>query len=68
MIVEGRNVWSRLLSPRAARLMGLPEKYALPNNYDEAYHVAGDGGVPVAMAGDLQETLKVFTSFEQIVW
>ena len=30
---------SRLLSPReAARLMGLPEEYVLPNNYNEAYH------------------------------
>ncbi len=49
MIVEGKKVRSRLLSPReAARLMGLPEDYALPNNYNEAYHVAGDGvAVPV---------------------
>jgi DNA (cytosine-5)-methyltransferase 1 len=49
MIVEGKKVRSRLLSPReAARLMGLPEEYALPNNYNEAYHVAGDGvAVPV---------------------
>ena len=49
MIVEGRKVRSRLLSPReAARLMGLPEEYVLPNNYNEAYHVAGDGvAVPV---------------------
>jgi DNA (cytosine-5)-methyltransferase 1 len=49
MIVEGKKVRSRLLSPReAARLMGLPEEYVLPNNYNEAYHVAGDGvAVPV---------------------
>ena len=49
MIVEGRKVRSRLLSPReAARLMGLPDDYELPNNYNEAYHVAGDGvAVPV---------------------
>jgi DNA (cytosine-5)-methyltransferase 1 len=38
-----------LLSPReAARLMGLPDDYMLPQNYNEAYHLAGDGvAVPV---------------------
>ena len=46
MIVEGDQVRSRLLSPReAARLMGLPDSYDLPGNYNEAYHVAGDGVV-----------------------
>ena len=46
MIVEGSEIRSRLLSPReAARLMGLPEDYELPENYDEAYHLAGDGVV-----------------------
>ena len=41
MIVEGKKVRSRLLSLReAARLMGLPEEYVLPNNYNEAYHLA----------------------------
>ena len=44
MIVEGDEARSRLLSPReAARLMGLPEDYTLPDNYNEAYHLAGDG-------------------------
>jgi DNA (cytosine-5)-methyltransferase 1 len=49
LIVEGEAVRSRLLSPReAARLMGLPEHYELPANYNEAYHLAGDGvAVPV---------------------
>lgn len=49
IIVEGDDMRSRLLSPReAARLMGLPEKYKLPENYNEAYHLAGDGvAVPV---------------------
>ena len=46
MIVEGDVVRSRLLSPReAARLMGLPDSYKLPENYNEAYHLAGDGVV-----------------------
>jgi DNA (cytosine-5)-methyltransferase 1 len=46
VIVEGKSVRSRLLSPReAARLMGLPDSYKLPQNYNEAYHLAGDGVV-----------------------
>lgn len=47
--VKGKIIRSRLLSPReAARLMGLPENYKLPENYNEAYHLAGDGvAVPV---------------------
>ena len=49
MVVEGARVRSRLLSPReAVRLMGLPDTYALPENYNDAYHLAGDGvAVPV---------------------
>lgn len=46
MIVDGDHVRSRLLSPReAARLMGLPEHYLLPDRYNDAYHLAGDGVV-----------------------
>lgn len=49
LIVEGRDVKSRLLSPReAARLMGIPERYLLPERYNDAYQLAGDGvAVPV---------------------
>ena len=44
MIVDGARVLSRLLSPReVARLMGLPDHYVLPENYNDAYHLAGDG-------------------------
>lgn len=44
LIVEDGVIRSRLLSPReAARLMGLPDDYWLPRNYNEAYHLAGDG-------------------------
>ena len=44
MLVEGSKIRTRLLSPReAARLMGLPETYKLPTNYNDAYHLAGDG-------------------------
>ncbi|WP_192255587.1 DNA cytosine methyltransferase [Mesorhizobium caraganae] len=61
MVVDGRSIGSRLLSPReAARLMGLPEDYQLPRNYNEAYHLAGDGvAVPVVkfLASSLLEPL-----------
>ncbi len=44
VVVEGSRIRSRLLSPReAARLMGVPEDYPLPTNYNEAYHLFGDG-------------------------
>ncbi len=44
LVVEGKRVRSRLLSPReAARLMGLSDGYLLPDRYNEAYHVCGDG-------------------------
>jgi len=46
LVVEGHRVRSRLISGReAARLMGLPDEYQLPTNYNEAYHLAGDGVV-----------------------
>ncbi len=49
VVVDGRRIRSRLLSPReAARLMGVPDDYPLPRNYNEAYHLFGDGlAVPV---------------------
>lgn len=46
VVVDGSRVRSRLLSTReAARLMGLPDQYKLPRNYNDAYHIAGDGVV-----------------------
>lgn len=49
MLVEGNKVRSRLLSTReAASLMGLPDTYILPERYNDAYKLAGDGvAVPV---------------------
>lgn len=50
MIVEKDQIRSRLLSSReAARLMGLPETYKLPDRYTDAYHIAGDGLVVPAV-------------------
>ena len=46
LVVEGNKIRSRLLSPReAARLMGMPDDYQLPDNRNAAYHLAGDGVV-----------------------
>jgi DNA (cytosine-5)-methyltransferase 1 len=47
--IKGRKTRSRLMTPReAARLMGLEESYKLPDVYNEAYHLIGDGvAVPV---------------------
>ena len=46
VVVEGSKVRSRLISSReTARLMGLPDDYTLPDNYNEAYHLTGDGVV-----------------------
>lgn len=70
LFVDGERLGSRLLSPReAARLMGLPDEYRLPERYNDAYHVAGDGVVvPVVRhlakhilepaLGNLQKTRK----------
>ncbi|MDX6405370.1 MAG: (cytosine-5)-methyltransferase 1 [Blastocatellia bacterium] len=46
LIVEGDSVRARLISAReTARLMGLRDSYLLPENYNEAYHLTGDGVV-----------------------
>lgn len=66
LFVQGDQTRSRLLSPReAARLMGAPDQYQLPEKYNEAYHLMGDGlAVPVVswlegcLLGPLCKTLK----------
>lgn len=46
IVVDHGAVKTRLISSReTARLMGLPDEYTLPNNYNEAYHLTGDGVV-----------------------
>lgn len=49
MTVHGSKIRSRLISTReTARLMGLPDTYKLPEKYNQAYHLTGDGvAVPV---------------------
>lgn len=66
LIVEGAKVRSRLITAReAARLMGLPDSYTLPANYNDAYHLTGDGVVvPVVrhLAQHLLEPLAAVVS------
>lgn len=46
IIVDGADIRTRLLTAReAARLMGLPETFQLPERYNDAYHLVGDGVV-----------------------
>ncbi len=49
LVVDGHDIKSRLVSGReTARLMGLPDDYVLPEKYNDAYHLTGDGvAVPV---------------------
>jgi DNA (cytosine-5)-methyltransferase 1 len=44
LVIDGKKIRSRLISAReTARLMGMPDTYKLPKNYNEAYHLTGDG-------------------------
>jgi DNA (cytosine-5)-methyltransferase 1 len=57
VLIDGKNVRSRLISPReTARLMGLSDSYQLPENYNEAYHLTGDG-VAVPVVGYLADSI-----------
>lgn len=57
LVINGERVRSRLLSPReAARLMGLEDSYRLPERYNDAYHVCGDG-VCVPVVRHIAKTL-----------
>ncbi len=49
LVCDQSGIRTRLLSAReAARLMGLPDSYRLPDRYNDAYHLSGDGlAVPV---------------------
>ena len=55
LVANGSWLWKAILSvpalsphERVARLMGVPDTYVLPANYNEAYHLMGDGlAVPV---------------------
>ena len=70
VVVRGDEVRSRLISSReTARLMGLPDNYKLPENYNEAYHLTGDG-VVVSVVRYLAENLlePLLTPRHMKVW
>jgi len=71
ILVEGKSIKARLISSReTARLMGLPDKYKLPANYNEAYHLTGDGVVvPVVrhLASNILEPVLAATQAEATV-
>jgi DNA (cytosine-5)-methyltransferase 1 len=59
MIVEGGQVHTRLISAReTARLMGLPEWYVLPQRYNDAYYLTGDGVVVPVVSWIEQHILR----------
>ncbi|MEM0503931.1 MAG: DNA cytosine methyltransferase [Archaeoglobaceae archaeon] len=59
MIIEGEKIRSRLLSPReTARLMGVDDSYILPERYNDAYHLMGDGLV-VPVVTWLSQTILI---------
>lgn len=70
LVVEGKRIRSRLLSPReAARLMGVPEDYPMPAKYNDAYHLFGDGlVVPVVswLEKYLLRSLALGKTLEQV--
>jgi DNA (cytosine-5)-methyltransferase 1 len=65
VVVENGRVRSRLMSAReTARLMGLPEDYVLPPNYNEAYHLTGDGVVVPVVGHIAEQLLEVLLAFQ----
>ncbi|SFW32046.1 DNA cytosine methyltransferase [Nitrosovibrio sp. Nv17] len=57
IVVEGHRVRTRLLSPReAAGLMGLPDDHPLPDSYQHAFQLIGDG-VVIPVVNFLARTL-----------
>jgi DNA (cytosine-5)-methyltransferase 1 len=57
ILVDGQRVRTRLMQPlETARLMGLTKKYTLPENFNEALHLTGDG-VAVPVVQHIADTL-----------
>jgi DNA (cytosine-5)-methyltransferase 1 len=57
IVIKNGEVRSRLILPQeAAALMGIPNTYKLPEKYNDAYHLLGDG-VVVPVVTWLKETI-----------
>jgi DNA (cytosine-5)-methyltransferase 1 len=64
-VVNDNEIRSRLISSReTARLMGLPDGYKLPQNYNEAYHLTGDGVVVPVVRHLAKHLLEPVLDFE----
>jgi len=69
LVVEGDKIRSRLLSTReTARLMGLPDTYKLPETYNEAYHLTGDGVAVPVVRYIAQHVIEPVLSNAQELW
>ena len=63
VVAEHGAVKTRLLSVReAARLMGVPDSYVIPSNYNDGYHIFGDGLAVPAVNFIGQHLLDVLAS------
>lgn len=68
LVIENGDIRSRLISTReTARLMGLPDDYWLPVNYNEAYHVTGDGLAVPVVRHLVQELIEPFLREQECV-
>jgi DNA (cytosine-5)-methyltransferase 1 len=66
IVVEGSSIRTRLLSPReGARLMGLDDTYKLPEHYNTAYHLVGDGVVAPVVSFLAEGIFKKILAVEQ---
>jgi DNA (cytosine-5)-methyltransferase 1 len=66
LVVDGKCVRSRLLTPReASALMGLPVGYQLPSTYSDAFRVIGDGVVVPVVAFLRQRLLEPLLTTER---
>ena len=65
IVVDGPTIRSRLLSSReAARLMGLDDTYKLPQRYNDAYRLAGDGLIVPAVAHIARHIIEPICALE----
>lgn len=61
LVVENGKIRTRLISAReTARLMGLGDDYRLPERYNEAYHLTGDGVAAPVVRHIAQHVIEPF--------